>query len=105
MQFGWGTTHCADSDESDQRQQTRLTPMKSTRQILLGGMLAVAVMAVSPSPLTQQNNGKPGSPHAPPTIYGKKIPPPHPQFGGGVKEAATHSQPYRPPPGRPPQGA
>ena len=35
--------------------------MKSAKQILLGGMLAAAVMAVSPSAWTQQINGTPGS--------------------------------------------
>src|SRR6266496_1536324 len=48
----------------DQHQQTRLTPMKSARQILLSGMLAAAVMAVAPSARAQQINGTPGSPDA-----------------------------------------
>src|SRR2546426_9934016 len=103
MQFGWGTTHCADSDESDQRQQTRLTPMKSTRQILLGGMLAVAVMAVAHSAWAQQINGTPRSPDAPVTLDGKKIPPPPMPFGRGIKESATPSKPYWAPPVGPPQ--
>src|SRR5438128_8789513 len=105
MQFGWGTTHCADSDESDQRQQTRLTPMKSTRQILLGGMLAVAVMAVAHSAWTQQINGTPGSPDATVTIDGKQIPPPPMPFGGVIKESATDSKPYCPTRVVPPKGA
>jgi len=33
--------------------QTGLTPMKSTRQIFLGGMLAAAVIAVATSALAQ----------------------------------------------------
>src|SRR5207245_10467086 len=105
MQFGWGTTHCADSDESDQRQQTRLTPMKSTRQILLGGMLAVAVMAVATSAWAQQINGTPGDPSATVTIDGKQIPPPPMPFGGVIKESATDSKPYWPPRVVPPKGA
>src|SRR5437762_3087027 len=105
MQIGEGTTNCAYSDELDQHQQIRLPPMKSTRQILLSGMLAVAVMAVAPSAWTQQINGTPGSPHATVTIDGKQIPPPPLPFGGVIKEAATDSKPYWPPRVVPPKGA
>ena len=43
-------------------------PMKSAKQILLGGMLAAAVVAVAPSARAQiQITGTPGSPGA--TIY------------------------------------
>ena len=50
--------------------------MKSARQILIGGMLAVAVMAVAPSAWTQQINGTPGSPDATQVINGNQIPAP-----------------------------
>src|SRR5260370_41784378 len=100
-----GTTNCAYSDESDQHQQTRLTPMKSARQLFLGGMLAAAVMAVALSAWTQQINGTPGSPDATVTIDGKQIPPPPMPFGGVIKEAATDSKPYWPPRVVPPKGA
>ena len=79
--------------------------MKSTRQILLSGMLAAAVMAVAPSAWTQQINGTPGSPDATVTIDGKQIPPPPMPFGGVIKEAATDSKPYWPPRVVPPKGA
>jgi arylsulfatase A-like enzyme len=105
MQIGEGTTNCADSDESDQHQQTRLTPMKSARQILLSGMLAAAVMAIAPSAWTQQINGTPGSPDATVTIDGKQIPPPPLPFGGVIKESVKDSTPYWPPRVVPPKGA
>src|SRR6266576_907448 len=79
--------------------------MKSARQILLGGMLAAAVMTVAPSAWTQQINGTPGSPDATVTIDGKQIPPPPLPFGGVIKEAATDSKPYWPPRVVPPKGA
>src|SRR5712691_10262840 len=97
MQLTGGTTNCAYSVELAQQKQTRLTPMKSTRQILLGGMLAAAVMASAPSAWTQQINGTPGSPDATVTIDGKQLPAPPLPFGGVIKESATDSQPYWPP--------
>src|SRR6266571_1545526 len=79
--------------------------MKSTRQILLAGMLAVAAMAAAPSAWAQQINGTPGSPDATVVIDGKQIPPPPLPFGGVIKEAATDSKPYWPPRVAPPKGA
>src|SRR2546426_2543191 len=79
--------------------------MKSARQILLGGMLAAAIIAAAPSARAQQINGTPGSPDATVTIDGKQIPPPDPKFGGVIKEAATDSKPYWPPRVVPPKGA
>src|SRR5205823_909233 len=79
--------------------------MKSAKQILLGGVLAAAVMAVAPSAWTQQINGTPGSPDATVTIDGKQIPSPPLPFGGVIKEAATDSKPYWPPRVVPPKGA
>src|SRR5260370_34116085 len=96
-----GTTNCGYSDESDQHQQTRLTPMKSARQIFLSGMLAAAVMAVVPSPLTQQNNSTPRSPGATATPEGEQIPPPPLPLRGGVKENVHGCQPDLPPPAVP----
>jgi arylsulfatase len=79
--------------------------MKSARQILLGRMLAAAVMAVAPSAWAQQINGNPGSPDATVTIDGKQIPPPPLPFGGVIKESAPDSKPYWPPRVVPPKGA
>jgi len=88
-----------------QQQQTRLTPMNSARQILLGGMFAAAVLAVAPSARAQQITGTPGSPSATVTIDGKQIPAPPMPFGGVIKESATDSKPYWPPRIVPPKGA
>ena len=79
--------------------------MKSTRQILLYGMLAAAVMAAAPSSRAQQINGTPGSPDATVTIDGKQLPPPALPFGGVIKESAVNSKPYWPPTVVPPKGA
>src|SRR5213592_3973264 len=79
--------------------------MKSARQILLGGILAAAVMAVAPSAWTQQINGTPGSPDATVTIDGKQIPPPPMPFGGVIKESVKDSTPYWPARVVPPKGA
>ncbi len=79
--------------------------MNSARQILLGGMLAAAVMAVAPSAWTQQINGTPGSPDATVTIDGKQIPPPPMPFGGVIKESVKDSKPYWPPRVVAPKGA
>jgi arylsulfatase A-like enzyme len=80
--------------------------MKSARAILLGGMLAVAVMAVAPSARAQiQATGTPGSPGATTTIDGKQLPPPDPKFGGVIKDTATDSKPWWPPTVVPPKGA
>jgi hypothetical protein len=79
--------------------------MKSVKRILLGGMLAAAVMAVAHSAWTQQINGKPGSPDATVTIDGKQIPPPPMPFGGVIKETAPDSKPWWPPRVVPPKGA
>src|SRR5437762_3756671 len=79
--------------------------MKSAKQILLGGVLAAAVIAAAPSAWAQQINGTPGSPDATVVIDGKQIPPPPIPFGGVIKEAATDSKPYWPPRVVPPKGA
>jgi len=105
MQFGWGTTHCADSHESDEQQQIRLMPMKSAGKILFRVTLAAAVMAVAPSARAQiQTTGTPGSPSATTTIDGKQLPPPPMPFGGVIKESAVDSKPYWPPRVVPPKG-
>src|SRR6266481_9762958 len=105
MQIGEATADCASSCESEKQQQDRLTPMKSARQILVGGMLAAAVMAVAHSAWSQQINGTPGSPDATVTIDGKQIPPPPMPFGGVIKESAVDSKAYWPPRIVPPKGA
>src|SRR6266481_4075277 len=80
--------------------------MKSARQILLGVMLAAAVMAVAPSARAQvQTTGEPGSPGATTTIDGRQLPPPDPTFGGVIKEKATESKSWWPPRIVPPKGA
>ena len=71
----------------------RVNTMKSARQILLGGMLAAAVMTVATSALAQiQTTGTLGSPGATTTIDGKQLPPPDPTFGGVIKEKAMESK-------------
>jgi arylsulfatase A-like enzyme len=80
--------------------------MKSARRILLGGMLAAAVIAVAPSARAQvQTTGAPGSPSATTAIDGKQLPPPDPKFGGVIKDSAKDSQPWWPPTVVPPKGA
>src|SRR5213595_1639462 len=87
------------------QQQTRFTPMNLARQILLGGMLAAAVIAAVPFAWAQQINGTPGSPNATVTIDGKQIPPPPMPFGGVIKESVKDSTPYWPPRVVAPKGA
>jgi arylsulfatase len=80
--------------------------MKSSKQILLGAMLAAAVMAAAPSARAQvQTTGTPGSPSATTTIDGKQLPPPDPNFGGVIKDSAVDSKPWWPPTVVPPKGA
>jgi arylsulfatase A-like enzyme len=80
--------------------------MKTTRQILLGGMLAAAVIAIAPSARAQvQTTGTPGSPSATTTISGKQLPAPDPKFGGLIKNTAKDSKPWWPPQVVPPKGA
>src|SRR5437867_2070698 len=80
--------------------------MKSARQILLGGILAAAVMTVATSALAQiQTTGTLGSPGATTTIDGKQLPPPDPTFGGVIKEKATESKAWWPPTVVPPKNA
>jgi len=67
--------------------------MKSARQILLGGILALAVAALAPSVRAQiQTTGTPGSPSATTTISGKQLPAPDPKFGGVIKDNALQSK-------------
>src|SRR5499427_1682180 len=80
--------------------------MKSAKQILLGGLLAAAAMAVAPSARAQiQTTGTPGSPGATTTISGKQLPPPDPPFGGVIKDNAMQSKAWWPPRIVPPKGA
>src|SRR6184192_4341780 len=80
--------------------------MKSAKQILTGGMLAAAVMAVAPSARAEvQVNGTLGSPSATTTIDGKQLPPPPPKFGGVIKETVEGSKSWWPPRVVPPKGA
>src|SRR5712675_576828 len=53
----------------------------------------------------QGKTGAPGSPSATTTLDGKQLPPLPPEFGGGIKEAATESTPWWAPRVVPPQGA
>src|SRR6476660_5501152 len=80
--------------------------MKSAKQIILGRMLAAAVIAIAPSARTEiQTTGRPGSPSATTTISGKQLPAPDPRFGGVIKDISTDSTPYWPPTVVPPKGA
>jgi arylsulfatase len=67
--------------------------MKTTRQILFGGMLAVAVATVAPSTRAQiQTTGNPGSPEATTTIDGRYVPPPQQPFQGQINLNALQSK-------------
>jgi arylsulfatase A-like enzyme len=80
--------------------------MKSAKQILIGGMLAVAVMAVAPSARAQvQTTGTPGSPSATTSIDGKQLPAPDAKFGGVIKDDALQSKPWWAPRIVPPKDA
>jgi len=80
--------------------------MKSAKQILIGGMFALAVMAVAPSARAEvQTTGTLGSPGATTTIDGKQLPPPDPKFGGVIKDTAPDSKPWWPPTVVPPKSA
>jgi hypothetical protein len=80
--------------------------MKTTRQILFGVMLAVAVATVAPSTRAQiQTTGTPGSPGATTTIDRKQLPPPDPKFGGVIQDTAPDSKPWWPPTVVPPKSA
>ena len=79
--------------------------MKSAKQILIRGMLAVAVMAAASAQAQIQTTGTPGSPSATTTIDGRQLPPPDPKFGGVIKDTATDSKPWWPPTVVPPKGA
>ena len=56
--------------------------MKPNRHILLSGMAAAAVMAITPLAPAQEVTGTLGSPDATTTLSGKQLPPPDPKFGG-----------------------
>src|SRR5216110_1500404 len=80
--------------------------MKSAKQILIGGMLAAAVMAAASHARAQiQTTGTPGSPSATTTISGKQLPPPDPKFGGVIKNDALQSKPWWTPRVVPPKKA
>src|SRR5262245_45226812 len=84
----------------------RVTPMKTVKQIFLGGMLAISVLALSASAETPiQTTGTPGSPGATTTISGKQLPPPDPKFGGVIKNIAKDSKAWWSPRMVPPKGA
>ena len=80
--------------------------MKSATQILLGGMLAAALMAVAPSAKAEiQTTSTPGSPGATTTIDGRYLPPPPQPFHGDIQPNAYESKPYWPALVTPPKGA
>ena len=78
--------------------------MKSTRQFLLGGMLALAAAAVAPSTHAQKIYGQEGSADATMSIDGKQIPAPPLKFGGVLKEDVKDSKVWWPPRLVPPKG-
>jgi arylsulfatase A-like enzyme len=79
--------------------------MKSTKQFLLGGILAIAVAAVAPSAHAQKIYGQEGSADATMSIDGKQIPAPPLKFGGVLKEDVKDSKVWWPPRLVPPKGA
>ena len=80
--------------------------MKSVKQILLRGTLAVAVVALASSTRAEiQTTGTPGSPGATTTISGKQLPAPDPKFGGVIKNDALQSKAWWAPRVVPPKQA
>ena len=71
--------------------------MKSTRQFLLGGMLAIAATAVAPSAHAQKIYGEEGSAAATMSVDGKQLPAPPLKFGGMLKEEIKDSKVWWPP--------
>jgi arylsulfatase A-like enzyme len=68
-------------------------------------LILLVAFAVSLPAMAQEVTGVLGSPSATTTINGKQLPPPDPNFGGGIKEKATESTPWWPPRVVPPKGA
>ena len=79
-----------------------LSVMKIDRSIVAAASL---LALTSVSALAQQVTGVPGSPGATTTIDGKQLPPPHPTFGGVIKEKASESTAWWAPRVVPPKGA
>ena len=66
--------------------------MKSTRQILLCGTLAVAAAAIAPCAHAQKIYGEEGSAAATMSVDGKQLPAPPLKFGGVIKEDVKGSK-------------
>jgi arylsulfatase A-like enzyme len=79
--------------------------MKTTKRIVLTGMIIAAATAVAPSAKAQHLTGTPGSPSATTSLGGKHLPAPDPKFGGVIKEKAADSNPWWAPRVVPPKGA
>jgi len=80
--------------------------MRSIRQILLCGMLVVAVIAAATFAKAEvQTTGVPGSPDATTTVSGKQLPAPDPKFGGVIKDGALQSKAWWAPRIVPPKDA
>jgi len=79
--------------------------MESTKQIILSGILAVAVAAVAPSAHAQKIYGEAGAASATESIDGKQLPAPPPKFGGVIQQDVKGSKTWWPPRIVPPKGA
>jgi arylsulfatase A-like enzyme len=80
--------------------------MKTTKNVLLSGVLVAALMVVASSVRAQiQTTGTPGSPSATTTVSGEQLPAPPGKFGGVIKETYLDSTIYWPPRIVPPKGA
>src|SRR3989304_1931050 len=81
-------------------------PMNKIAQISATAvaLIFVALLSALPS-MAQQTTGVTGSPRAPTPIDGEQLPPPHPKFGGGIKENAAQSKAWWAPRVVPPKGA
>jgi len=79
--------------------------MKPAKSFILVGILAPAILSLTPSSIAQEITGTPGSPAATTTIDGRELPAPPPKFGGVIQENAVDSKPYWPPTIVPPQDA
>ena len=79
--------------------------MKSVKQILLRGTLALAVIAARPPPRHKKSTARPVRPTPLKLIDGNQLPAPPLPFGGVIKESVKDSKPYWPPRVVPPKGA
>ena len=64
-----------------------------TTMIMFWMTVASALLGAAPT-MAQHITGEPGSPSATIQLDGKQLPPPNPQFGGVIRDAALESKPW-----------